>query len=193
MLLRGQDCSQTKATAIDRRPASLPAGCLGVSTDSFARLFFQRQHCTISKLAMNLSSQIHQRKDVFMVIPNILRDSKPILLVWVLRCRDKLLAFSLDPRNGMLITGLSSSSWSGKTLSWKLTVFFFALESIWGHFCLFSNRLYPLLFLYSVLHMTLANGVQCIYWIPLLLSVTTKICFAQLVSLYYLQRSCWYT
>lgn len=98
---------------------SLPAICLGASTDSSARLFFQRHHCTMSKLAMSLSSQIHQRKDVSMAIPNILRDSNPILLAWVLRCRDKLLAFSWDPRNGMLIKGLSASSLSGKTLSWN--------------------------------------------------------------------------
>lgn len=98
---------------------SLPAGGLGASSDSSARLFFQRHHCTISKLAMSLSSQVHQRRDIFVAIPNILRDPKPILLAWVLRRRDKLLAFSQHPRNGMLIKGMSSSFLSGKTHSWK--------------------------------------------------------------------------
>lgn len=41
---------------------SLPAGCLGTSAEASARLFRQRHHCTISKLALSPSSQIYQRR-----------------------------------------------------------------------------------------------------------------------------------
>lgn len=93
---------------------SLPAGCLGASTDSSARLFFQRKHCTIFTWQWASAAKSVRARMLSWSFPNILRDPKPILLTWFLRCCVKLLAISWDPRNKMLIRGLSSSSLSGK-------------------------------------------------------------------------------
>lgn len=101
---------------------SLPAGCLGAPLTPLQDGFFK--DTTAPSLAWQWASAAKStRAKMFSwSFPNILRDRKPILLAWVLRCRDKLLAFSQEPRNEMLIKGLSSSFLSGKTLSWKWQV-----------------------------------------------------------------------